>query len=48
MFEHDQTCNESGEMENSVEQDKRKSPVIEVDERQLRAHVSEIVPQSVE
>lgn len=35
-------------MENSVEQDKRKVPVIEVDERQLRAHVSEVVRQSVE
>ena len=35
-------------MENSVEQDKRKTPVIGVDEWQLRAHVSEIVRQSVE
>lgn len=36
-------------MENSVELDKkRKVPAIEVDERQLRAHVSEVVRQSVE
>ena len=35
-------------MENSVELDKRKVPVIEVDERQLRSYVSEVVRQSVE
>lgn len=35
-------------MENSVEQEKRKVPVIEVDEGQLRAHVFEVVRQSVE
>ena len=35
-------------MENSVEQEKRKVTVIEVDEGQLRAHVSEVVRQSVE
>ena len=35
-------------MENSVEQEKRKVPVIEVDEGQPRAHVSEVVRQSVE
>ena len=35
-------------MENSVEQEKRKVPVIEVDEGQLRVHASEVVRQSVE
>ena len=35
-------------MKDSGEQEKRKVPVIEVDERQLRAHVSEVVRQSVE
>lgn len=34
-------------MENSVEHDKREVPVIEVDERELRAHVSEVAGQSV-
>ena len=35
-------------MDDSRNQQKRKVPVIEVDERQLRAHVSEVVRQSVE
>ena len=35
-------------MQSTREQEKRKVPVIEVDERQLRAHVSEVVRQSVE
>ncbi len=35
-------------MEDSREREKREVPVIEVDERQLRAHVSEVVRQSVE
>ena len=35
-------------MEDSRQREKRKVPVIEVDERQLRAHVSEVVRQSVE
>ena len=35
-------------MEDSRELEKREVPVIEVDERQLRAHVSEVVRQSVE
>lgn len=35
-------------MKDSGEQEKRKVPVIEVDESQLRAHVSEVVHQSVE
>ena len=35
-------------MENSVEQEKRKVPVIEVYEAQLLAHVSEVIRQSVE
>ena len=34
-------------MKRSVEQGKRKVPVIEVDEGRLRAHVSEVVRQSV-
>ena len=33
-------------MKDSGEQEKRKVPVIEVDERQLRVHVSEVVRQS--
>ena len=35
-------------MENSVEQEKRRVPGIEVDEGQLRVHASEVVRQSVE
>ena len=35
-------------MKDCGEQEKRKVPVIEVDERQLRVHVSEVVRQSVE
>lgn len=48
LFAPHQACKKSCGMKNQVEQDNRNVPVIDVDERKLRTHVSEAVRPGME